>query len=117
VSKSKTAREARDQKSPNGNTADGLEQKVLEFAEQLGWLVGTVNARSEGWLDRKALGAQVGRIRDGAVQLMGQLTSEGSPKARRQNASRASKRLCTAGVDSDPADLRSSRRLPVAFRG
>jgi hypothetical protein len=57
-----------------------LEQQVIKFAEQLGWLVGTVQAKSEGWLDRDALAAQVRQIRDSAEQLMTQFAAApGSP--------------------------------------
>jgi hypothetical protein len=47
-----------------------VEQKVVAFAEQLGTLVGTVQSRAEGWLDRKALTKEITRIRDGAADLL-----------------------------------------------
>ncbi len=50
--------------------ADGIEPKVIAFAEQLGRLIGAVEARAEGWLDRKTLHAELARIRDGASQLI-----------------------------------------------
>lgn len=50
--------------------ADGIEPKMIAFAEQLGRLIGTVEARAEGWLDRKTLSAELGRIRDGASELI-----------------------------------------------
>ena len=40
-----------------GSTVDSMEQKMLAFAEQLGRIVGTVQAKAEGWLDRDALKA------------------------------------------------------------
>jgi len=51
--------------------ADAIEQQVVAFAEQLGRVVGTVQAKSEGWLDPKALADQVSRIRDGVVAAAG----------------------------------------------
>jgi hypothetical protein len=51
-------------------TSDVIEQKVVALAEQLGWFLGTVQAKAEGWLDRESLRKEVGRIRDGAADLL-----------------------------------------------
>lgn len=63
--------------------ADPIEAKVVAFAEQLGSLVGTVQARAEGWLDRKALSEEVGRILDGAADLLEQVNREGTASPNR----------------------------------
>ncbi len=47
-----------------------VERKLVAFAEQLGWLVGTVQAKAEGWLDRTVLTKEIARIRDGAADLL-----------------------------------------------
>ena len=61
----------------NTNTSatpsDAIEQRVVAFAEQLGRLVGTVQAKADGWMDVPALQEQVTRIRDGAAGLLRQL--------------------------------------------
>jgi hypothetical protein len=57
----------------SATSADAIEQRVVAFAEQLGRMVGTVQARADGWLDVPALEEQVTRIRDGAAGLLGQL--------------------------------------------
>ena len=51
--------------SSNSNTSDhgtamtaDMEQRVLAFAEQLGRIVGTVQAKTEGLVDRDALNAR-----------------------------------------------------------
>ncbi len=62
-------------------TSDGLEQHVMALAAQLGGFLGTVQARAEGWLDRDALMEEVGRIRDGASELLDVVT-RASQKAR-----------------------------------
>jgi hypothetical protein len=64
----------RDNRKTN-ETADAIEQQVVMFAEQLGRVVGTVQARSEGWLDAKALADQVLRIRDSAASLLQELAA------------------------------------------
>jgi hypothetical protein len=54
-------------------TADVMEQRVVAFAEQLGRVVGTVQARAEGWMDRDALNKQIASVRDSASELLDQL--------------------------------------------
>jgi hypothetical protein len=69
------------------STSDAMEQKMLAFAEQLGRIVGTVQAKAEGWLDRDALNAQISTVRDSAAELLDHLgggktrnTQAGNPK-------------------------------------
>jgi len=64
-------------------SADGTEQRVVAFAEQLGRLVGTVQAKADGWMDLPALQEQVSRIRDGAAALLSQLGGGTSPSGRK----------------------------------
>jgi hypothetical protein len=59
-------------------TSDLIEQKLVAFAEQLGSFVGSVQAKAEGWLDRKALSNEVARIRDSAADLLDQVNREGT---------------------------------------
>ena len=35
------------------SATDPVEQRLVAFAEQLGRIVGTVQAKADGWLDRK----------------------------------------------------------------
>lgn len=60
-------------KDAETSTNDSMEQRVVAFAEQLGWLAGTVQARSEGWMDRATLSKQLANVRDGAAGLLRQL--------------------------------------------
>jgi hypothetical protein len=50
-----------------------MEQRVVAFAEQLGRIAGTVQARAEGWMDRDALSKQIASVRDSAAELLDQL--------------------------------------------
>jgi hypothetical protein len=54
-------------------TTDGMEQRVLAFAEQVGRMVGTIQVKAEGWMDREALNTQLANVRDGASHLLKQL--------------------------------------------
>jgi hypothetical protein len=65
----KTARPTTASRTPD-STMDAVEQRVVAFAEQLGRVVGTVQAKAEGWLDRDALNAQVSHVRDSAAELL-----------------------------------------------
>jgi hypothetical protein len=55
-------------------TGDAMEQRVVAFAEQLGRIAGTVQAKAEGWMDRDALSKQIAGVRDSAAELLDQLT-------------------------------------------
>jgi hypothetical protein len=56
-------------------STDGIEGRLVAYAEQLGWVVGTVQAKAEGWLDRAALAESLTRIRDGAADLLAHLAA------------------------------------------
>ena len=74
---------------PPGTSAspsDAIEQRVVAFAEQLGRLVGTVQAKADGWMDLPALEEQVARIRDSAAGLLGQLGTGGKTPGPRTRA-------------------------------
>lgn len=59
-----------------GTTTGGaMEQRVVAFAEQLGRIAGTVQAKAEGWLDREALTRQIASVRDSAAELLEQLAA------------------------------------------
>jgi hypothetical protein len=66
--------------SAPGATADVMEQRVVEFAEQLGRIIGTVQAKAEGWMDRETLNRQIASVRDGAADLLERLAG-GSTRA------------------------------------
>jgi len=99
----------------SGNNPEGLEQNVLKFAEQLGWLVGTVQAKSEGWLDRRALSAQVERIRDSAADLMKQLQPDGSRGSKGSKGSRGSTGSTVKALPGNrgPVDGTGKRHRPA----
>jgi hypothetical protein len=56
-------------------TPDPIEQRVVAFAEQLGRMVGTVQGKAEGWMDRDALNKQITSVRDSAAELLEQLSN------------------------------------------
>jgi hypothetical protein len=83
----------------SASTVDSMEQKMLALAEQLGRIIGTVQAKAEGWLDRDALSAQVSTIRDSASDLLTQLGG-GTPKAAASRPAPASGTSRNAGASA-----------------
>jgi hypothetical protein len=55
---------------------DGLEERVVAFAEQLGRIAGTMQAKTAGWMDGDTLKKELARVRDGAADLLQQLTAD-----------------------------------------
>lgn len=64
---------ANSEPSNAGAPTDTMEQRLLAFAEQLGRIAGTVQAKTEGWMDRDALNKQIAGVRDSATELLEQL--------------------------------------------
>lgn len=60
-------------RAPGATTTDAVEQRVVAFAEQLGRIAGTFQAKADGLMDREALKKQIASVRDGAADLLEQL--------------------------------------------
>ena len=72
--------------------ADVLEERLLAFAEHLGRIAGTVQAKTAGWLDGDALKKELARVRDGAADLLQQLTPDATAVAEKRPTGRAAPR-------------------------
>jgi len=89
-------------------TTDTMEQRVIAFAEQLGRIYGTVQAKAEGWMDREALNKQIAGVRDSAAELLEQLSAGvtsvtgGATKAAAKPASAARSQGRSGGVVDAP---------------
>jgi hypothetical protein len=70
-------------------TVDAMEQRLLAFAEQLGRIAGTFQAKAEGWMDRETLNRQIASVRDGAADLLDQLAGGAAKASTRQPAGAA----------------------------
>jgi hypothetical protein len=66
-------RKAQTEGGQAGSTGDAMEKRLLAFAEQVGRIAGTVQAKTEEWLDRDALNAQLSGIRESATELLQQM--------------------------------------------
>lgn len=92
-------------KEPSAEKATvDLEPKVVALAEQLGWFLGRVQAKADGWLDKDALRKQVAQIRDGAADLL-------------KHVNRASEAARKAVSKPTPAAEPAAAPKPRASRG
>jgi hypothetical protein len=91
-------------KASGAMLADAMERRVVAFAEQIGRIAGTVQAKAEGWMDRDTLYQQIASVRDGAVDLLEQLAG-GATKASKKNpaaAARGSNKGRSGGIVDAP---------------
>jgi hypothetical protein len=82
--------------APGATTADAIEQRVLAFAEQVGRVAGTLQAKADGWMQRETLHTQIASVRDGAAELLEQLAGGGT-KASNETPAAARVRRATTG--------------------
>jgi hypothetical protein len=94
-------------------TADAMGQRVVAFAEQIGRIAGTLQAKAEGWMDREALKKQIATVRDGAADLLEQL-ARGSTKTSKKNLAAAAAPGGTKGRSGGVVDARGKKhRKPM----
>jgi hypothetical protein len=79
------------EKGDTTNT-DAMEQRLMAFAEQLGRMVGTIQARADGWMDRETLNKQIASVRDDATRLLEQLAGGAKKATKRAKAAAAAAR-------------------------
>jgi hypothetical protein len=90
----------------SASTVDSVEERVVVIAEQVGRIVGTVQAKAEGWFDRKALSDQFASVRDKAAEMVEHLTGAAErvlSKATRTQAAAAGTRS-SRGRSGDMVD-------------
>jgi len=95
-------------------SADTMEQRVVAFAEQLGRLAGTVQARTEGWMDRETLSRQISSVRDAAVELLRQLAggTANNAKASKPKPSAPAPRRGNKGRSGGVVDAPGKKHRP-----
>ena len=99
--------------SSRATTADGMEERVLAFAEQLGRIAGTVQAKTAGWMDGDGLRNELARVRDGASDLLQLLTGDASGGEQKPAAATATKRQGRSGGVVDGPGKRHRRPTPA----
>ena len=91
----------------------GIERQVLAFAEQLGYVAGSIQSRTEGLVDRKALSRQVASVRDGAKQLLDQLATGVASRVRRRSAPKKPVRKARSGGTVDAPGKKHRKPAPA----
>ena len=76
----------------------------MAFAEQLGRIVGTIQAKADGWLDGETLPRQVATIRDEATRLLDQLTGGAKKATKKATAAAAAARRAGKGRSGGVVD-------------
>ena len=105
------------------STSDAIEQRVVDFAEYMGRMVGTVQGKAEGWLDRDALNEQLTRIRDGASALLAHVAGDSgapstpAPGGRAKMAGSGPMKMAASDQKLGTAVDRAAVRAPVRSRG
>lgn len=89
-------------------TADAMEQRVLAFAEQVGRIAATFQAKAEGWMDRETLNKQIASVRDSAADLLEQLAGA-TTKASKKKPAAAAARRGTEGRSGGMVDARGKK--------
>lgn len=92
--------------------ANPVEDRLVAFAERLGWMVGTVQAKAQGWLDPAPLADHLTRIRDQASDLLAHLgVGAGRSAASRTKAAKP------GSADPAHAPEKRHRKPPPRKRG
>jgi hypothetical protein len=90
-------------------TTAAMEQRVLAFAEQLGRIIGTVQAKAEGWMDREAFKQQIAGVRDGAADLLAQLAGATAKAAKKKKRAAPLARGGAKGRSGGTVDARGKK--------
>jgi hypothetical protein len=98
-----------------------VEERIVVFAEQLGRLIGTVESKTQGWInqDQKAFRDQLTQLRDGAAELLSHLggaLSSGRDAAKRQKKQSKATPVGRSGGTVD-APGKTHRKMAKGTRG
>ena len=103
------------------NAGGDLGSRAVALAEQLGRLAGTLEGTAESWMDRAALADQLTKVRDGASDLLKNLSSNipgiGSTKSANRTGGQSGQRAAGAAVDPAHAPGKRHRKPGPTKRG
>jgi hypothetical protein len=103
----------RSNKSTQTTPTGALERQLLAFAEQLGYVAGSIESRADGLMDRKKLSRQVASVRDGAGKLLTQLASGVASRVRRPQAPKRPVRKARSGGTVDAPGKKHRKPAPA----
>jgi hypothetical protein len=91
-------------KTTKDTKRDALEDRVVAFAEQMGYVAGTLQTKAEGLVDRRTLSRQLTSVRDGAASLLKHLASSATALTRRKRTSAGAGRTRKSGRSGGVVD-------------
>ena len=97
----------------SANATSAMERQVLAFAEQLGYVAGSIQSRAGSLTDRKTLSRQVSSVRDGAKQLLDQLAGEVKKRVRQTPAPPPPARPARSGGAVDAPGKKHRKPAPA----
>jgi hypothetical protein len=98
---------------PTTEPTSALERQVIAFAEQLGYVAGSIQSRTESLIDREMLSRQVTSVRDGAKQLLAQLATGVTSRVRRKPAATRPVRKARSGGTVDAPGKKHRKPVPA----
>ena len=90
-----------------------IEGQIVAFAEQLGYIAGSIETRAEGLVDRKKLSQQLTTVRDGAKRLLDQLATGVASRVRRTPAPKRPVRKARSGGAVDAPGKKHRKPAPA----
>jgi len=99
--------------TPEQKSASDLSEQAIALAEQLGRIAGTIEGTAETWMNRQKLADQLTRVRDGATQMLEDLTA-GVTKGRKASKATGAKAPAAGARQADPAHAPGKRRRKPA---
>ena len=103
--------------STNSAVDSAMDQKLVQFAEQLGYMVGTIQAKTHGLLDRELLRSQITTVRDAAADLLEHVTAQTRAARTRGKTKTVKKKTAAARPDLVHAPGKKHRKPAPLTRG
>jgi hypothetical protein len=97
----------------NPQSSTPLEGQIVAFAEQLGYIAGSIETRAEGLVDRKKLSQQLTTVRDGAKRLLDQLATGVTSRVGRKPAPKRPVRKARSGGAVDAPGKKHRKPAPA----
>ena len=98
-------------RTPRSSTP--IEGQIVAFAEQLGYIAGSIESRAEGLIDRKKLNQQLTTVRDGAKRLLDQLATGVASRVGRKPAPKRPVRKARSGGSVDAPGKKHRQPAPA----
>jgi hypothetical protein len=100
-------------RTPAPEAPGAVERQVLAFAEQLGYVAGSIQSKAGDLMERETLSRQVAGVRDGAKHLLAQLARQVTTRVRRAPAPEQAPRTVRSGGTVDAPGKKHRKPAPA----